>query len=74
MSKGTPNVEATTNVMERHKVGKIARGASLSIILSSVTWGRLWLRRYNRRPSLTCFCCSDYQSVCDLATIALVIF
>ena len=30
VSKGTPNVEATTNVMGRNKVGRFARGAFLS--------------------------------------------
>ena len=44
MSKGTPNVEATTNVVGRNKVGGFARGAFLSIILASATWGRPWLR------------------------------
>ena len=37
MSKGTPDVEATTNVMGRNKVGWFAHGAFLSIILSSAT-------------------------------------
>ena len=40
VSKKTLNIEATTNVMGRNTVGRFARGAFLSIIQSSATWGR----------------------------------
>ena len=43
MFKWNRNIEATTHVMGRNKVGRFARGTVLSLILCSGTWGRPWL-------------------------------
>ena len=53
VSKGTPNVEAKTNVVGSKHVCRFARGGFPSIILSSATCGRPWLQRYTRRLALT---------------------